>query len=354
MTCVHLVVPDGVDDLARPSGGNTYDRRLRTGLTDLGWRVRQHPVPGSWPVPDATSLAALAGVLGGVPAGEQVVVDGLLAAAAAVLVPAARRLRVVVLVHMPLGLDAGESRDLGLFAAERQVLRAAAAVVTTSAWTRDHLIQLHGLVAAHVRVAEPGVDQAEVAGGTSSGSSLLCVAAVSEHKGHAVLLEALASLRDLSWSCQVVGSLDRDPVFVALLRGRIDASGLGDRVLLAGALAGPALAASYAAADLLVLPSRAETYGMVITEALARGVPVLATSVGGVPQALGQASDGRRPGVLVPADDPAALADALRRWLGEPALRSQLRAAAVDRRTALSRWSVTARAVARVLTQVAA
>jgi glycosyltransferase involved in cell wall biosynthesis len=105
----------------------------------------------------------------------------------------------------------------------------------------------------------------------------------------------------------------------------------------------------YAGADLLVLPSRAETYGMVVTEALARGVPVVATDVGGVAEALGHGADGTRPGVLVPPEDAAALAGALRAWLGDGHLRARLRRAARERRKALFGWSTTTSRLADVL-----
>ncbi len=197
---------------------------------------------------------------------------------------------------------------------EGAVLAAAAAVVTTSAWTRRRLEELYALPADRVHVAEPGVDAAGVAPGTAAGDALLCVAAVTPDKGHDVLLDGLASATDLSWRCACVGSLDRDPAFADDVRRR--ARELGDRVRFAGPRTGADLDRAYAAADLLVLASHAETYGMVVTEALARGVPVLAAEVGGITEALGHGDDGTRPGLLVPPGDPAALGAALRRWLG--------------------------------------
>jgi glycosyltransferase involved in cell wall biosynthesis len=164
-----------------------------------------------------------------------------------------------------------------------------------------------------------------------------------------MLVEALATITDLSWSCVCVGGLDRAPGHVDRLRRLTEAYDLGGRVRFVGPLTGDDLAASYAAADLLILASHAETYGMVVTEALSRGIPVLATAVDGVPEALGHAPDGSVPGMLVPAADPAALAEALRRWLGEPDTRRRLRSAARDRRATLHGWEVTAQAMAGVL-----
>ena len=121
-----------------------------------------------------------------------------------------------------------------------------------------------------------------------------------------------------------------------------------------GPCTGPELDRAYAAADLLVLASHAETYGMVVTEALARGLPVLATEVGGVTEALGYGEDGTRPGLLVPPDDPAALGAAVRAWLEDAELRDRLRLAARGRRAKLRPWAATASAVADVLAGVAA
>jgi glycosyltransferase involved in cell wall biosynthesis len=304
----HFIVPAGIDDPARPSGGNTYDRCVRRELRALGWTVREHV--------GARAVEAL-------PDGAVALIDGLIASPAPeLLAPHARRLRLVVLMHMPLG-----------DARERAVLEAASAVITTSAWTRRRLAAMYGVDAV---VAEPGVDAAELAPVRAAGDALLCVAAVIPAKGHDVLLDALASVPEASCTC--VGSLDRDPAFAETMRRRAP-----ERVRFTGPLVGPELDGAYAAADLLALPSRAETYGMVVTEALARGVPVLATDVGGVSEALGQG------GLLVPPGDPTALAAALRRWLTDPALRERLRRAARERRATLRGWAATAADIAGVL-----
>jgi glycosyltransferase involved in cell wall biosynthesis len=349
VSAVHIVVPDGVDDPARPSGGNTYDRSLCRGLASLGWSVHEHAVPGFWSRPDAVSFAALAAVVRRIPDDAVVLLDGLVASTAPeVLVAQSHRVRLVVLVHMPLGhrspSDLADARRR-----ERAVLSAAVAVVTTSAWSRRRLLELYSLPVDRVHVAEPGVNAAEVSMGTAAGGALLCVAAVTFDKGHDVLLDALATMTDLSWRCLCVGSLDRDPAFVQRLRRRVHDGRLGDRVGFPGPRTGARLDRSYATADLMVLPSRAETYGMVITEALARGMPVVAAEVGGVREALGHGADGTRPGLLVPPEDPATLADALRGWLGDEELRQRLRRTARERRESLCRWSTTTSVVAGVL-----
>ncbi|EWT02582.1 glycosyl transferase [Intrasporangium oryzae NRRL B-24470] len=351
---VHVVVPDGVDDPARPSGGNTYDRRVCQGLAALGWSVTEHAVPGPWPSPDRAASAALGTVVDGIRDGDVVLVDGLVASPAPeVLVPQSRRMRLVVLVHLPLGAGTPGEEGLPTRHRERAVLSAARAVVTTSEWTRRWLLDQYGLDRNTVHVARPGVDPAEPTPGTATGGELLCVAAVAPHKGHDVLVEALAAVQDLSWRCVLVGGSGSDRAFVETLDRRARSAGVADRLHFTGALTGASLEAAYAAADVLVLASRGETYGMVVAEALARGLPVIATAVGGLPEALGAVAGGR-PGLLVPPDEPEALASALRCWLVDGALRERLRALARERRETLPGWTDTSTRIARVLSEVAA
>jgi glycosyltransferase involved in cell wall biosynthesis len=354
---VHVVLPGDVADATVPSGGNTYDRRVCDGLAAEGWTVREMPMIGAWPRAAPLARAGLGRSLAGLPDGAVVLLDGLVACGVPdVVVPQAQRLRLVVLVHMPLAddtaLDSAVAADLD--ARERATLRAATAVVATSGWSARRLVAHHGLATDRVHVAAPGTDPAPVAPGTDGAAHLLCVAAVTPGKGQDVLVEALATLTDLTWCCELVGSLARDPAHVATIGKSIERYGLGDRVRLAGARTGDDLVASYAAADLLVLPSRTETYGMVVTEALARAVPVVATTAGALPDTVGRAPDGSVPGLLVPPGDAHALAAALRRWCSEPDLRKRLRTAALRRRGTLAGWPTTAAALAGVLAGLSA
>lgn len=351
VSSVSVVVPTGVDDPTRPSGGNTYDQRVVAGLRARGWVVRTWEVPGPGTRPDAAARAALGVVLAGIPDRSVVLLDGLVASGQPeVLVPEGRRLRVVVLVHLPLGVGADAAQRVG----ERAVLLSAAAVVVTSSWTRDWLSNAYALPHSRIHVVAPGVESAAVASSGSAGSRLLCVGAVTPTKGQDVLVEALAELADLDWTCRCVGSPAIEPAFVERARTRVASAGLGDRFLFVGPRVGADLDAAYAVSDLVVVPSRTETYGMVVTEALARGLPVVGSDVGGLPEALGETPSGERPGLLVPAGDTRALADALRSWLTDAGVREGLRHAAGERRTTLSDWSVTTDGLSRVLTDVAA
>jgi glycosyltransferase involved in cell wall biosynthesis len=341
---VTLVLPGDVDDPAAASGGNLYGRRM---CEQLG--ARKVAVPGAWPLGDP---GALTDSLAALPDGAVVVIDGLVACGwPEVIGPAARRLRLAVLVHLPLGDEAGRDPALAadLDTRERAALHAVGAVVATSPWSARRLVEHHQLDPGRVHVVAPGTDSAPLATGTDGRSRLLCVAAVTRHKGQDLLVEALAGVAGLPWTCVCVGPLRRDPAFADRVRELIERHGLADRVVLAGPLSGDALEAAYAAADLVVLASQAETYGMVVAEALMRGIPVLATAAGAVPDTLGRGPDGSVPGILVPQRDPAAFGAALRRWLTEPDLPDQLRASARGRRPTLSGWPAAARELSAVL-----
>ncbi|MFJ7175445.1 glycosyltransferase family 4 protein [Streptomyces massasporeus] len=349
---VHFVLPGGVDDPTAPSGGNAYDRRVCLDLPGFGWQATKHVVAGDWPRPGADARTELARTLSGLPDGAAVLLDGLVACGVPeIVVPEAERLSMAVLVHLPLGDETGLEAEVAaeLDAKERTVLRAVPAVIATSDWAVRRLVSHHGLPPERVHVAAPGADIAPLAPGTDGLSRLLCVAAVTPRKGQHRLVEALAAVRDLPWSCVCVGSLTQEPEYVAHLRSLIEKHGLQDRLELAGPKSGPALDAAYATADLMVLTSYAETYGMAVTEALARGIPVMATDVGGLPEAVGRAPDGGVPGILVPPENPAAIAAELRGWFGEADVRRRLKAAARSRRAALDGWATTAQSLAAVL-----
>jgi glycosyltransferase involved in cell wall biosynthesis len=347
---VHVVVPEGFDNPGQPSGGNIYDRRVCAGLAEAGWDVLVTTVAAAWPVPGSGARADLARIVSAIPDGETVLIDGIIASrAAAQLLPHTGRIRMTVLLHMPLATALDTHHDASAERSERIVLRAATGVVVTSEWTRQQVLTRYAIPAHRVHVARPGVDQVAAPARPVRGH-LICVGVLGHHKGQDLLVEALANLAERDWHCVLAGPLDRDPDFVGQLQTRITRLRYGHRVRLTGVLTGAALNHVYATADLLVAPSRSETYGMTVTEALAHGLPVIAAAVGGLPEALGSTADGTRPGQLVPPGDPAALAAALGDWLGDERHRHRLRAAARQRRSTLRGWEQTTQEIANALT----
>jgi glycosyltransferase involved in cell wall biosynthesis len=344
------VVPEGFDDPGQPTGGNIYDRRVCAGLAEAGWEVLVATVAAARPIPGPGARADLARVVSAIPDGETVLIDGLIASPAATeLLPQTGRLRMTVLLHMPVSTAVDAHHDASAERSERAVLSAAAGVVVTSEWTRRQVQARYAIPACRVHVARPGVDPVAAPARPVRGH-LICVGVLGRHKGQDLLVEALAGLADQDWHCVLAGSLDRDPDFAERLQTRIASLGYSHRVRLSGVLYGAALSHAYTTADLLVAPSRYETYGMTVTEALAHGLPVIATAVGGLPEALGFAADGSRPGQLIPPGDPAALAAALGDWLGDECHRHRLRAAVQQRRSTLRGWEQTTHEIANALT----
>jgi glycosyltransferase involved in cell wall biosynthesis len=347
---VHVIAPEGFDDPGQPTGGNIYDRRVCAGLAEAGWEVLVATVAATWPAGTSGTRADLARVVAAIPDGEMVLIDGLIASpAAAQLLPHTGRMRLTVLLHMPLATAIDTHHDAGAERSERSVLRAAAGVVVTSEWTRRQVLTRYAIPAGRVHVARPGADRVGRPARPVRGQ-LICVGVLSRHKGQDLLVEALADLADRDWHCVLAGSLDRDPDFVKHLQTRITGLGYDHRVRLTGVLTGAALSHAYTTADLLVVPSRSETYGMTVTEALAHGLPVIATAVGGLPEAFGATADGAGPGQLIPPGDPAALAAALGDWLGDEDHRHRLRAAVRQRQPTLRGWEQTTQELADALT----
>jgi len=348
---VFFAVPDMIDDPGRVSGGNVYDRRIRDGLRADGWELTVLPV--------ADGHRELARTLSRLPDGALVLVDGLLVARDPdALIEQGPRLPVVVLAH-------GVAPDLG--DRERDAFRSARGVVATSRWTRGELIERDAVDPRRVVVAHPGTDPAPATAASASGGRLLCVATVAPHKGQDLLVRALTRVADIpGWTCVLAGSLRAAPEFVARLTDEIAAAGLGDRIMLTGVLTGRALQDAYARADLVIAPSRHESYGMAVAEALARGIPVLASDVGGISEAIGGVAEGGaanggaasgeasgEAAMVVPPDDAWALEVVLRRWLTDPAGRRRRKAAAREARSAIRPWTATTAVVASALADAA-
>lgn len=342
---LHLVIPG---PLEQRTGGYLYDAHVVKGLREEGWRVTVHELEGRFPDPDARARESLDRSLAGVPRGETVVVDGLAGGGLPEVLEAhAPRLRLVALVHHLLadetGLDARER--VRLRELEGRGLAAVEGVVVTSPFTARRLEEL-GVDARRVRVVLPGTEPAVAAEGPGPGMppTLLCVGTVSPRKGQDLLVQALIRLRDLPWRCVCAGSVERDAAFA---RGVIDAvaeAGMEARIRFPGELDSAALDGCYREASLFVLPSHFEGYGMALTEALARGLPVVSTTGGAIPHTVPAET-----GILVPPGDVDALERALRLLLGDPARRGAMARAALRHARELPRWETRGAAFAEAV-----
>lgn len=307
-----LVVPGRLETL---TGGYGYDRRIVAGLIERGWTVSVRELGDSFPFPTEVARADAARVLESLPDDATVLVDGLAMGVLPEEVEhAAVRLRIVALVHHPLALETGidAATAAALEASERRALATARRVIVTSRATAAGLAT-YGVSPDRIDVVEPGTDRAPLASGSRGGPrQLLCVAALVPRKGHAVLFDALERIGSRHWRLACVGSLERHPAMAEDLRALARAKGLEELVEFAGEADSATLPGYYAAADLFVLPTLFEGYGMAVAEALARGLPVVSTRTGAIAELVGNDA-----GIVVPPGDVSALSNALSQVLGD-------------------------------------
>jgi len=335
-------------DLATPTGGYGYARRIIAELGTLGWRIEVLDLGGGFPWPTAGARAIAAERLALLPPGRAIVVDGL---AFGVLPEAAEVLRqshgLIALVHHPLALESGlnAAQAASLRTSERAALAGARHVITSSASTGRLLVSNYGVAPERLSVVAPGTDLVRAQRNGRAGAvavALLAVGAVVPRKGYDLLVAALAKLKHLPWRLDIAGDGGRSPATFAQLKADIARFGLADRVTLRGAVSADELASLYQSADLFVLPSRYEGYGMAYTEAIVHGLPVVGTTAGAIPETVPAAA-----GVLVPPDDSEALAMVLRRLIENPRERERLAAGA--RAARFPSWKEQSALFARVL-----
>jgi glycosyltransferase involved in cell wall biosynthesis len=355
MDALTFIVPGRLDTL---TGGYGYDRRIIRGLREAGWAVEVVELAGSFPYPTTDALQEAARVLAEIPAGRTVIIDGLACGAMPAQVEReAARLPIVALVHHPLAAESGLDPAVAarLEAQERRALASSRLVVVTSPATAAGLGR-YGVSADRIRVVEPGTDRAPLSRGSGTAVvNLLCVATLTARKGHEILLHALAEFPQHLWHLACVGSLDRDPGTVARVRDLVASKRLESRVSFCGEMGHERLDAQFDRADIFVLPTLYEGYGMVVAEALAHGVPVIGTSTGAIPELIGSATPAAGStaigdaGLLVPPNDAPALTDALALALGDATLRGRLAQGARRMRDRLPTWDQAARKMAEAI-----
>lgn len=338
-------------DLATPTGGYAYDRRMIAELGRLGWRIDVVELGNGFPLPSEAARATAQARLFDIPKGRTVVIDGL---ALGALPEAASQLRtrnaLLAVVHHPLALETGLSAHdvTTLRASERDALAAVEAIVVTSSATQRCLVEDYAVSAQRIFVAPPGSDSVTPSQGSTDGIvRLLSVGAVVPRKGFDVLIAALATIAELPWHLTIVGDRTRDRKAVAQLDADIRLHRLNDRVTVLGEVSSHHLAELYVGADAFVLASRFEGYGMAYAEAIARGLPVIGTKAGAIPETVPPGTS-----ILVHPDDPSALAEGLRRIIEDPTERLRLGSAARAAAAHLPTWQASAKIFSRAIETV--
>ncbi len=333
MPSVVFVVPGPI---STRSGGSIYDRRMTEGLRRRGWEVGVRELDDTFPFPTEAAQRDAGEAFATIHNRAIVVVDGLaLGAMPDVIEREASRLRIVALVHLPLAAAVGIDGDTGarLEADERRALAGAGLVIVTGRATLPMLAR-YELPPDRVVVVEPGTDRAPLARGSGGALlQLLCVATLGPGKGHEILLRALADMRRHHWRLTCAGSVTRHPATVDGVRAMARRLGLEDRVAMVGELDSVGLADCYEHADVFVLATLQETYGMAVAEALAHGLPVVGTTTGAIANLVGDEA-----GLLVPPGNVRALTEALTRMLGDAELRARFAEGARRVRDRLPSW----------------
>jgi glycosyltransferase involved in cell wall biosynthesis len=343
-------------DITTPTGGYAYDRRIMALLPDQGITPVHLPLPGSYPNPSPQDLVSTALALSEVPADAVLMIDGLALGAMPSGLLARVKTPVIALVHHPLGYESGlsDEKRAALIESERAILSMTKAVIATSQATADLLIAEFDVGPEDITVAEPGTDQrkrikkAAAVKEKAAPLALLSVGAIVPRKGYDILVEALSGLSDIPWTLDIVGALDRAPAAVTALKAQIDWYDLNQRITLHGALSDAELDAKWRMADIFVLSSRFEGYGMVLAEAMAYGLPIITTTGGAAAQTV---PDGAA--LKVPPDDVIALREALARMLGKPATRTLLANESIKASKKLPSWQDTATRIAETVIRVA-
>jgi len=324
MTELVFIVPGRLDQL---TGGYLYDRHISEGL-----RSRGHTITVVEHVPNDRAAA-----LADLPDSATTVIDGLALPDLEQAVTAhCRRLRLIALVHHPLAEETGLSRMAaeGLMRLEAATLQRFCGVICPSPKTAA-AVETYGVSPDRISVIPPGTAKPERPLRPRCGPVrlLLCVASLIPRKGHRVLVAALARIRNLDWQLLCIGSLERDRRTVGTIRRVISEARLGRRIILVGEQPPQVVMRAYRAADIFVLPSFHEGYGMAFAEAMAHGLPIIATDVGAIPETVP-----REAALLVPPGDAAALARALRRVIAQPGLASRLAAGSRTAGARLPDW----------------
>ena len=324
-----------VGDSGRKTGGYLYNARVVSGLRKSGFEVEEVVACGASPKEQRTAAPRLGSTFD--PSGfDAVVVDALARIVVFQHLDLWRTARpIMALVHELPGVASGEPG--GERAYEEPLLRADH-LVTVSGHGR-HVLQGLGVSPERIHVVPPGFDGVPANHGSrvkgESPLRVLCVGQWIPRKAILTLVEAWTLSERRGAVLELIGETGVDPEYETRVRAAIEAAPRGS-IVVSGRVDDATLGNAYASADIFVLPSRYEGYGIVYAEALGYGLPIIACDVGPVPELVG-----RKAAVLIPVNDREALSTALDLLLGEPTLRARMSEAASCRVSHLPRWQDT-------------
>ena len=331
--------------LDTPTGGYAYDRRVIAELAATGLDIAPLSLDGAFPTPSGAEVEAALARLAATPPETILLGDGLAFGALPADRLKALGRRLVALVHHPLALETGLSPELAehLFQSEKAVLKAADAVITVSPETGRTLVARYGVSPERLTLAVPGTEPMARVPADGEPPRLIAVGSLTPRKGYDILFDALDRIADLDFSLAIAGAAHLDPPTAGMVATRAAVAPRGN-IRLLGQLNRADLDAAYAQADIFVHPSLYEGYGMVLAEAMRRGLPVVCTTGGAAGETV---PDGA--GLKVPPGDAEAFAEALRSLIADPARRRAFADAAFAAGQQLPSWADTAAVIGQVL-----
>jgi glycosyltransferase involved in cell wall biosynthesis len=330
---IAFIVPAPFDLL---TGGYEYDRHMVSEWRTSGHIVEVLELGGHHPYPDDGAISSARQIWAGLPPDCTIVIDNLGLASFRHHSTELSDRGVFILNHHPTGLETGldSGTSEALIALERQLLPAARHVIATSPTTAATLVSQFAIDPKDVTVVEPGTDEADRSVGSGSETvNILSIGSLIPRKGHDCLMRALARLSDLDWHLTIAGSERHDPVTAEGLRGLPETLGIARRVRFCGEMRGAPLKQLWREADLFALATHYEGYGMVIAEALKRGLPVAVCNGGAAGALVAPAT-----GVVCPVGDVDQLSKALRRLIFDGPLRHTMADAAWAAGQELPNW----------------
>ncbi|MEL6808615.1 MAG: glycosyltransferase family 4 protein [Pseudomonadota bacterium] len=338
MTKAVFAIPGNKD---RRTGGFIYEARVLAELNAMGCTTRHLQLPDSFPDPTHEDMARTLTDLHAIPADQVIILDGLVFGAIDPAGLAQVPAPVIAMIHHPLGLETGLPADRAahLLRNEAAALQHAAHTMVPSPETKAILCRDFGAVPDQISIAPPGFDRPIVDLRPTDPPLILSVGLLAPRKGHDVLLDALGGIFDLNWQAEIVGRT-YDQTYAGRLLSQTRDLGLDKRVTFAGELDQRALTQRFNAACVFALATRYEGYGMVLSEAMFYGLPIVTCRSGAVPTTVGDAAR------LVDADDAGAFAQGLRDVLGNREEAARLSGLARARAETLPMWADTARAFA--------
>lgn len=335
-------------DINLPTGGYRYDKEIINAWKTLGIDVELISLEGNYPFPSEQDKAQALEAINNFPKADIAVVDGLLGGASPEFMQALSKIMpVTALIHHPLCLENGlnENTAQALKDSEQKGLEFVSQIITTSPATTRTVTELFGFDKTKIHTVLPGVKRTQTSQGSKNKTvQLLCVGSIIERKGHTFLLQALSRLKDLNWRLDCYGSTAFDTKLFDDLQRIVKAQNLSEKVIFHGAVTDDLIEAAYAKSDVFVLPSLYEGYGMVYAEAIVRGLPVIATTAGAIPDTVPKTC-----GILVEPKNIEMLKKALEQLISDKDLRDNYKQGAINAESGFPTWQGSAMRFAEIL-----